>query len=253
MEFLKVVTLSIIQGITELLPISSSAHLLLLSQILDIKMNTFLLTTLHFGTGIALLMYFWDILFKDIFKIKNITFYAKILIASIPAGILGLLFESTIEDVLRDNIYISLSLILWGIVMIYLEIKNQASESEIKEITWKQSLGMGLGQSLALIPGTSRSGITTIVGMILGLNKYTALQYSFLIGLPLLFAAPIYEIFTLESINDFGYTEILGILIACISTLISLKILKRFSKEKWLTIFGIYRIILGIFVYIFTR
>ena len=94
MEILKVLILGIEQGITELLPISSSAHLILTAQLLDIKMDTYLLSVLHLGTTIALILHFWNILFKDIFKKETLSFYSKILISTIPAGIVGLLFES---------------------------------------------------------------------------------------------------------------------------------------------------------------
>ena len=248
MELLKVIILAIEQGVTELLPISSSAHLILTSQVLDIEMDTYLLSVLHLGTTIALVIHFWSILFKDIFKKENLSFYIKILISTIPAGIVGLLFESVIEEKLRGNLIIAISLIAWGIVMILIERKSKVKEQDLRNITWKQSLLMGIGQTFALIPGGSRSGISTIVGMLTGLNKYTAIQYSFLLGLPLLLAAPIYEIYKEYPERVLNISEIIGILIAGIFTFVSLSLLKKFSKEKWLSFFGIYRILLGIFV-----
>ncbi|MDY0097237.1 MAG: undecaprenyl-diphosphate phosphatase [Candidatus Dojkabacteria bacterium] len=250
MELLKVLILGIEQGVTELLPISSSAHLILTAQLLDIKMDTYLLSVLHLGTTIALILHFWNILFKDIFKKENLSFYSKILISTIPAGIVGLLFESVIEERLRGNLIIAISLIGWGIVMILVERSKKVEEQDLKSVTWKQSLLMGVGQIFALIPGGSRSGISTIVGILSGLNKYTAIQYSFLLGLPLLLAAPIYSIYKEYPQRILNGTGILGIIIAGIFTFLSLSLLKRFSKEKWLTLFGVYRIVLGIFVLI---
>lgn len=251
MEFLKVSLLGILQGITELLPISSSAHLLLASQILDIKMDTYLLTTLHLGTTLALLLHFWGTLFKDILKKESISFYLKILISTIPAGIVGLFLQQNIEQYLRGNTVISISLISWGIVMILVERSCKNEEIELRDVTLKQSLTMGLAQIFALIPGGSRSGISTIAGVMSGLNKYTALQYSFILGLPLLLAAPIYEIFKEYPSRILNIYDLTGILIAGIFTYISLYILKKFSKEKWLTFFGTYRILLGILILIF--
>ncbi|OGC44221.1 hypothetical protein A3J98_02050 [candidate division WS6 bacterium RIFOXYC1_FULL_33_10] len=248
MEFLKVLILGIEQGITELLPISSSAHLILTAQLMDINMDTYLLSVLHLGTTIALILHFWNILFKDIFRKENISFYTKILISTIPAGIVGLLFESVIEERLRGNLIIAISLIGWGIVMILVERSKRVEEQDLKSVSWKQSLLMGIGQIFALIPGGSRSGISTILGMLSGLNKYTAIQYSFLLGLPLLIAAPLYSIYKEYPQRVLNGTDILGIVIAGIFTFVSLSLLKRFSKEKWLTLFGIYRILLGIFV-----
>lgn len=250
MEILKVLILGIEQGITELLPISSSAHLILTAQLLDIKMDTYLLSVLHLGTTIALILHFWNILFKDIFKKETLSFYSKILISTIPAGIVGLLFESVIEEKFRGNLIIAISLIGWGIVMILVERNKKVEEQDLRNVSWKQSLLMGIGQIFALIPGGSRSGISTIVGILSGLNKYTAIQYSFLLGLPLLLAAPIYSIYKEYPQRILNGTDILGIVIAGIFTFLSLSLLKRFSKEKWLTLFGVYRIGLGIFVLI---
>jgi undecaprenyl-diphosphatase len=172
--------------------------------------------------------------------------YLKILVSSIPAGIIGLLFQTFIEETLRAPIFLSISLILWGIAMILLERNNhETAEKKVEEVTWKESVIMGIAQSLALIPGTSRSGITTIAGMVLGLNKFTALQYSFLLGLPVLIGASGYELMKETNINSFGIEEILGIITAGIVGYLSILLLKRFKKKNWLTVFGIYRIILG--------
>jgi len=116
-----VVLLGIEQGVTELLMISSSAHLILTSQLLDFKMDTYLLSVLHLGTTVALIIYFWNLLFKNIFKKEKLSFLVKIVISSIPAGIVGFLFESFIEDKPRGNLIIAISLIVWGIGMILLE------------------------------------------------------------------------------------------------------------------------------------
>lgn len=248
METLKVILLAIEQGITELLPISSSAHLILTSQILKINMDTYLLSILHLGTTVALLIYFWKFLFKDILKKEKLSLYLKILISTIPAGVVGLLFESVIEDRLRGNLIIAISLLVWGVVMILVERRKEIKEQELITVSWKQSLLMGIAQIFALIPGGSRSGISTIVGMFTGLNKYTAIQYSFLLGLPLLLAAPVYQIVKEYPQRVLNISDILGIFIAGVVTYIALLLLEKYSKKKWLTVFGIYRIIIGIAV-----
>jgi undecaprenyl-diphosphatase len=246
MEILKHLVLAFVQGTTELLPVSSSAHLLISSELLNFDATTYFLTTLHLGTTLALILYFSKVLFKDIFSKAKMSLYLKIFVSSIPAGIIGLLFQTFIEETLRAPIFLSMSLILWGIAMIILERNNRkAVETKIEEVTWKESMIMGIAQSLALIPGTSRSGITTIAGMVLGLNKFTALQYSFLLGLPVLIGASGYELMKETNINSFGIEEILGIITAGIVGYLSILLLKRFKKKNWLTVFGIYRIILG--------
>ncbi len=248
METLKVILLSVQQGIAELLPISSSAHLILTSQLLKINMDTYLLSVLHLGTTVALLIYFWNFLFKDILKKEKLSLYLKILISTIPAGIVGLLFESVIEDRLRGNLIIAISLIVWGVIMIWIERRKEVKEQELITVSWKQSLLMGIAQIFALIPGGSRSGISTIAGMFTGLNKYTAIQYSFLLGLPILLVAPIYEIVKEYPERVLNISDLLGIFIAGIVTYIALLLLEKYSKQKWLTVFGIYRIVIGLAV-----
>lgn len=248
METIKLVILAAVQGITELLPVSSSAHLLLVSQLLDFQADTLFMTTLHFGTTIAILIYFSKTLFKDFFKKEKFSFYLKILLASIPAGIVGFLLLDTIENVFRSNIYISISLILWGIVMIFMENTRKKKEIDVENIGWKDSLIMGFAQIIALIPGTSRSGITTIAGMASGVNKYTALQFSFLLGLPVLLGASLYEFYKEIPTQTFHWQEILGMVIAGIVGYIFLKLLEKFKRTKWLTFFGIYRILLGLVI-----
>jgi len=251
METLKVIILGIEQGVTELLPISSSAHLLLTSQLIDIQMDTYLLSVLHLGTTVALIVHFWNLLFKNILKKEKLSMYIKIAVSTIPVGVIGLLFESVIEQRFRGNIVISISLILWGIVMILVERKHHIKEESFTKVTWKQSMVMGISQIFALIPGGSRSGISTIAGILTGLNKYTALQYSFLLGLPLLLAAPIYEIFKQYPERVLDMSDLIGITIAGIVTYFTLFLLQRFSKKNWLTAFGIYRILLGLSILLF--
>jgi len=250
METLKLVILAIVQGVTELLPVSSSAHLILISRLIDFNADTLFMTTLHFGTTLAILIYFGKTLFTDIFKKEKISFYLKVLVASIPAGIAGFLLQDLIEQTLRSNVYISISLIIWGIVMILLERKKDLRETSVEDISWKDSIAMGLSQVIALIPGTSRSGITTIAGIMSGVNKYTSLQFSFLLGLPVLLGASAYEFIKELPTQPFHKEEILGMFVAGIVGYIFLKLLERFKKEKWLTFFGIYRVVLGIIVLI---
>ena len=249
MEIYKVILLAIEQGITELLPISSSAHLILSAKLLNFEMDTYFLSLLHLGTTLSILIYFAPTLFKNIFKRKTLNFYLKIVISTIPVAIIGLLFESTIENILRGELVIVISLILWGIVMIVVEkMQKNDKEIDLHDITWKQSLIMGVSQILALIPGTSRSGITTISGMLTGVNKYIALQYSFLLGIPILLGASGYAL--LKNINTQGFTSthLLGIAVSAIVGILALQFLKKIKKTNWLTLFGYYRVFLGILI-----
>jgi len=247
MEIFKVIILAIEQGITELLPISSSAHLILTGKLIDLEADTYLLSVLHLGTTLAIIIYFAPILFKDLMEKSTHLFYLKILVSSIPVAIVGLLFQSYIEDFLRGDLLIVFSLIFWGIVMILIEKRHSQNEEEnIREISWKQSIYMGTSQILALIPGTSRSGITTIAGVLSGVNKYSALQYSFILGIPVLFGTSIFQLNKYIPTEGFNISHLIGIFISAIFGYLALLFLKRIRKENWLTIFGVYRILLGV-------
>ncbi len=262
MESIKLLLLAITQGFSELLPISSSAHLIILGKVMEIPTSTLLLASLHIGTTIAILAFFWEKLFTNFFTKKKWGFYLKILLSVIPSAILGILFESKIEEVLHDNWIIAVSLIFWGIIMIIVQNKKDDGKIEdMENITWQQSLLMGFAQAVALIPGTSRSGITTLAGIGLGLKKYTAFEYSLILGLPVLIGAPIWEIIkiikdtgiptmgdvSLISFVNLGIIILVPFLVSCFSLIM----LKRISRDKWLSAFGIYRIILGILILIF--
>lgn len=260
MEVLKIALLGFIQGITELLPISSTGHLILIGKFLEIPTTTLLLSVLHLGTTIAIIFFFRKELFKKFFTKEKFNFYLKIIISSIPAGVTGILLEEMIDEKLHDTWIIAVSLIFWGIIMIAMERKKKVSETDIEHVSWKQSLTMGFGQVFALIPGTSRSGVTTVAGMLSGLDKYTSLEYSFLLGIPVLLGGSMYEIakniLSLEEpIVGFDiFTTIVRIgavvIIPMIVSYIALLLLQRFKKKNWLTLFGVYRIVLGILILI---
>lgn len=247
MEIFKVILLAIEQGITELLPISSSAHLILTGKLIGLEADTYILALLHLGTTIAIVVYFAPTLFKEILQKDTHSFYLKILVSTIPAAVVGFFLQSIIEGILRGEIFIALSLIFWGLVMILVERKyKEKQESNLREISWKQSLTMGLAQIVALIPGTSRSGITTIAGILSGVNKYSALQYSFLLGIPILLGTSIYGIFKYSPQDGFNITHFVGIIVSSLFAYLALILLRNIKKEKWLSIFGYYRIFLGI-------
>ena len=252
MEIYKVIVLAVEQGITELLPISSSAHLILSAELIDLQMDTYLLAVLHLGTTIAIVIYFLPTLLKDIFKKETLTFYAKIAIATIPAALAGLFLESIIENILRGYIYIAISLIVWGIAMILIERKyKDISENHLKKISWKQSLIMGFAQIISLIPGTSRSGVTTIAGVLAGVNKYSALQYSFLLGIPILLGSSGYGIIKYAPEQGFSSIHIIGVLVSALFGYLSLLLLGKIKKKNWLAFFGYYRILLGMILILF--
>ncbi len=247
---LQLMILAIVQGLTELLPVSSTAHLLIANKILHTNYtDNFYLTMLQLGTTIAIILLNWDFLFKNLFTKEKFNLYFKIAVSSIPVVIVGLLLNDYVVTHFHSMYIIIASLILVGIAMILIENDgNKLKKEGLEQVSFKQSLTMGFAQVIALIPGVSRSGITTLGGILSGINKYDALQFSFVLGVPALLGSFAYETYkTPGSIKVLMQpSSIIAILLSGIIGYLSIIVLKKFSKEKFLTVFGVYRIILGI-------
>jgi undecaprenyl-diphosphatase len=256
LEFYKDGLLGFVQGATELLPVSSSGHLLIVSELINKDPSLFFITFLHLATLIAVIIGYRKTIIKILKDTGNLFNVAlRIVITSIPAGLLGLLIADLIDDKLQTTQFIAFNLIFWGIAMIVTEqvirIKNlKPSEEKFSFATLPlyKAFVIGLGQALALLPGTSRSGITTLSGVWLGLPKDKALDYSFIAGLPLIAAAFVFEFIKDGSseLTNFNSSGIFGLLIAFIFGYIFVEVLHRVKKKDFLTFFGVYRIILGI-------
>ena len=175
--------------------------------------------------------------------------------ASIPAGLIGILWGDAIEAQLHETYVVAISLIVVGVLMVIadLRFKERKVESEIENTTFRQTFISGLSQALALIPGVSRSGITTLGGMLSGLDQYTAIRLSFILGLPVLFGSFVYEMIkNVNSINIFSDSRVLiGILITFVVGYLSLYLLEKISKSRFLRYFGVYRIVLGLIIFLF--
>jgi undecaprenyl-diphosphatase len=247
MNLLDAVILGIIEGITEFLPISSTGHMILLSSLLSIKQDTFTKTfeiAIQLGAILAVISIYKDKL------LKNLILWKKLITAFIPTGILGLLLHSCVEK-LFSPLVVSIALIFWGIVFIVIELLFKNKENKIEnpeDISYLKAVMIGIFQSLAMIPGTSRSGATIIGGLILGLNRVAATEFSFLLAIPTMCAATGFELlknFKELSLENFGMLGI-GFITAFIFAFISVKWLLKFIKTHTFIPFGIYRIIVGI-------
>jgi undecaprenyl-diphosphatase len=260
MNTIKIFLLSIVQGITELLPISSSGHLILTSKLLnfDISGDFFFLSILHLGTTLAIIVFYRKTLFKKFFTKEKWMFFLKLLLASIPAGLAGFFLDDYISSTVHGNKVIAISLIVVGVLFIVFEnIKIKREKQTPEEVSlWKMIL-IGIGQTFALIPGTSRSGITTLTGMLLGLEKYSAFKFSFILGIPVLLGSSLYEIVKtyLSSTDPSLLTASLSVvkmapfvLITFVIGYLALLLVSKFKKKKWLTVFGVYRIVIGILI-----
>jgi undecaprenyl-diphosphatase len=184
-----------------------------------------------------------------------------LLIASVPAALAGFFLEDYIASKLHNTSIIAISLIVVGILFIIFEnVKLNTKKQDPENLPlWKMIL-IGLGQVLALIPGTSRSGVTTLAGMLLGLEKYSAFEFSFILGVPIILGSSLYEITKtyIQTTDPTLLTASLSIvkiaptvLLTFVIGYLCLLLVKKFKKSKWLTIFGIYRIILGIVMLVF--
>ncbi|MCL5410753.1 MAG: undecaprenyl-diphosphatase UppP [Patescibacteria group bacterium] len=256
MEIFQSLIIGAIQGVTEFLPISSSAHLVLAPYIFswDYRGLGFDVA-LHLGTVIAILFYFW----KDWMAIigsalnrkptdnKTIVFPPnllwQIIVATIPAAIVGYLISDYIESTLHSPILLASNLIIFGIVL-YLVDRFIKKSIKIPAIGYKQSLIVGIAQSLALIPGVSRSGITMIASRSLGLNRESAARFSFLLGTPAMIGAFLFKLKDLGP-SDLNSIFILGVISSTVFGFLAIKYLLEYLKRGNFSVFMWYRILLA--------
>ncbi len=262
MTVLQAIILGIVQGLTELLPISSSAHLNIIPWIFKWDIPESFDVALHLGTLLAITIFFfkdWLALFKggynQVVKKKKSTegrLFWYIVIATIPTGILSLVLDKASDVVCEkfgiEMILIAVALIVLGIVL-YIVDKKSKSEVSLKNMTFKQSFLIGLSQAIAAaFPGTSRSGITMTVARAMKLDRESAAKYSFLLSTPIILAA------VLVSIKDFEFTLafFMGILFSFLTGIIVIKFLLEYLKKGSFKGFAIYRVIVGIAIIVLT-
>lgn len=267
MDWLKVIILGIVQGLTEFLPISSSGHLVLSERIFDLHLeNIYLEVFLHFGTFVAVVIIFWrDIwgiiktLWENIFLGKrsdDSAYYQKLflclLIGTVPAGVLGLLFKDLVENAFDNTFLTSLMLILTGLFLFITRFSRVRKES----VGFTDSLIIGLAQGLALLPGISRSGWTIGTGLFRGIKGTKAAEFSFLLSLPAIIGASVLKLkegFDQSLSYDIMALYLLGALFAFVFGYIAIKSLLQIVKKGRFEYFGYYCIIIGVFSLIFLR
>lgn len=262
MEIYQAIILGIVQGLTELLPISSSAHLNLIPTMFNWTVPESFDVALHFGTLLAIgLFFFKDWLglivggFKKVVKkeesVEGRTFW-YIVAATIPGGIIGFILDKYAEGILTNPLIIAIALIVMGIIL-YIVDKKSSTKTEYKDMTFKQTFLIGLSQALAFIPGVSRSGITMTTGRAMGVSRESVAKYSFMLSAPIVLGATIFklgdfiEYLTIASSTGV-IAFILGVLVSFIVGLVVIKFLLEYLKKGSFKIFAIYRIIIGIIV-----
>ena len=262
MSVIQALVLGIVQGLTELLPISSSAHLILIPWIFNWEMPESFDVALHLGTLLAITLFFfkdWVKLIKggyeQVVKKKKSTegrIFWYIVAVTIPTGIISLILDKLSEYICDkfhiETILIAIALIVLGIVL-YIVDKKSASETKFENISFKQSFIIGLSQAIAAaFPGTSRSGITMTVARALKVDRESAAKYSFLLSTPIILAA------VLVSITDFEFTLafFMGILSSFIVGILVIKFLLNYLKRGSFKVFAIYRVLIGLLILIIT-
>ena len=252
MNYIEAILLAMIQGLTEFLPISSSAHLILLSEFMGSSQNLFYDVSLHLGTLIAVCLYFRSELMEIVhsfFKYKSFLknqLFSQLFLACIPTLVLGFIFVEIIDSYLRTSLIIAMTTILFGILL-FLSTLKKSYKTDIKDLSMSDALLIGVAQSLALIPGTSRSGITITAGLFLGLDNKTASKFSFLMAIPTIGVIALYQFYSvdMEYMVDYFEINILGLIISFLIAYTTIDFFIKFINKIGFIPFIIYRIILG--------
>lgn len=258
MEWLQIIVLAVVQGVTEFLPISSSAHLILVPVFTSWDDQGLAFdVALHLGSLSAVLVFFrrdllamtqsWT---RSLFT-RQLDADAKlawaVLFGTIPVGLAGLAFEDIIEDVLRSPLYLAAGMIVFGLALGWADWTHRGSRTE-RELNWKDVLLIGVAQAIALFPGTSRSGITITAALLLGLSRDAAARFSFLLSIPVILIAcglQSIELITSESAVDWTAMAA-GVLVSGVSAYLCIYYFLAFIQRIGMQPFVIYRLALGI-------
>ncbi len=249
MNYFQAIILSIVEGITEFLPISSTGHMVLAANLLKITETAFVKDfeiIIQLGAIFAIIALYW----KTLFTKKQV--WSRVLVAFIPTGIIGFLLYKILKTYLLGNLYITLiALLLGGIALIALELIYKEKEhhaGKIEDISYQNAFFIGLFQSLAIIPGVSRSAATIVSALFLGTKRKAATEFSFLLAVPTMFAASGYDLIkTKLNYTSYEYTVLaVGFIGAFLVALVVVKLFLRFVQTHTFIPFGIYRIILTI-------
>lgn len=247
--------LGIVQGIGEFLPISSSAHLVLVPWLMKWAYAGLTFdVALHVGTLIGVVSYFWRdwlVLLRNGFsrrpgKERNLFWY--LVLATIPGAVIGYVFEEQAETVFREPLLIGIMLIIMGIVL-YAADRLSLARKGLNQLTLADALGIGISQALAIIPGVSRAGITMTCGRLLSLKRETAARFSFLLSTPIIFSAGVLQLKQLQ-VADLNIPFITGMVVSALVGYLAIKFLLSYLTRHGFGLFVWYRLLLGLLVII---
>ena len=266
LDIISAIILGAVQGISEFLPISSSGHLVIVPHLLGVETGLAFDVILHVGTLVAIFTFFWkDIIniikgfivsiinltegfdkFKDgLRRVPEERFAWLIIIATIPTGIMGLLFDKAVETIFRGTVFVGLFLIITGIILYYSERHSSGNITE-KDMSFKQAITIGICQGIAVLPGISRSGASIASGLCLGLNREYAARYSFLLSVPAVVGAAVFKVKDMATIDATTTVLVAGFLSSVIFGYLSIKLLMKMIEGWSLDIFAYYCWIVGI-------
>ena len=267
LEIVKAIILGIVQGITEWLPISSTGHMILVNEFLQLNVsNAFkemFYVIIQFGSILAVVvLYFKKLIpfsFKNGFEIKKDTMsmWFKIIFACIPAAVVGVLWDEKLNQLFYNYQTVSIMLILFGVLFIIIENYNKGKHPKItaiSEITYKTALIIGVFQLIAAVfPGTSRSGATIVGALLLGVSRTVAAEFTFFLAVPVMLGASLLKLIKF----GFNFTSLeltilfTGMIVAFIVSILAIKFLMGYIKNHDFKVFGWYRIVLGAFVLLY--
>jgi undecaprenyl-diphosphatase len=265
MDTLQAIIISIVEGITEFLPISSTGHMIITQKLLGIESTEFIkafTVNIQFGAILSVVVLYWKKFIPTLKEnavglvgnksdrqglIPMLLFYSKLLVAFIPAAVIGFLFSDIVDSMLENVVVVAVSLIVGGVVLLFID-SMFGEPSENQEISYKSAFKIGFFQCIAMIPGVSRSAATIIGGMASKLSRQNAAEFSFFLAVPTMFAASAYKLLKDYQILFEGnnlYILVVGNVASFIVAMISIKYLMKYLTNHGFRVFGWYRIVVG--------
>jgi undecaprenyl-diphosphatase len=249
MTWIEVVIIAIVEGLTEFLPVSSTGHMIITQSILGVENSAFVkafIVNIQFGAILSVVVLYWKRFFQ------SLKFYYKLFVAFIPAAVLGLLLSDFIDAMLESVLVVAISLVIGGIVLIFIDkwFKQDEDEQKPVEVSYPSAFKIGLFQCIAMIPGVSRSAATIIGGMTQKLSRKNAAEFSFFLAVPTMVAAAGYKLLTnFEAIEkDHVHLLLLGNLVAFVVGMLAIKSFITFLTRHGFKAFGYYRVIVGLII-----
>lgn len=263
-EILKAILFGIVEGITEWLPISSTGHMILLNEFVTLNVSDdfweMFLVVIQLGAILAVVLLYWNKIFPFHFKEKPVVqkdifvLWFKILVACIPAAVIGLAFDDVFDALFYNPWCVAIALIVFGIAFIVIENRNKGAKpriNELDQISYKTALTIGLFQLIAAVfPGTSRSGATIVGALLIGVSRTVAAEFTFFLAIPVMLGASLLKLlkFGFQFTGPEAVILLVGMIVAFVVSVVVIRFLMGYIKKHDFKVFGWYRIVLGIAV-----